>query len=517
MLIREFWNKQNLSQKVTILFILTLIFRAFFSATVGLIDDEAYHWSWAKWPQLSYFDHPGMIAWLEYLSTSLLGDTPMGVRLPGYLCFIGTTVLLYKLTKDLFDEWAAIFVGLIMLWSPFWGFGGYVASPEPPFIFCWVAASWVFWQGVREDEKQWSTKKTWLWLGVLMGLGLNSKFIIALLAPGFGLYLLMTPHRRKDLLTPWPWVGFLIATALCTPIFVWNHLYDWPGFKFQFHDRHQGGGGINLGRWGVFFAAQLLFTTPFLFVMIALAFITSILNIKENRWRFLFALTVPSIAIFYPQPLWADYKPHWSGAAYTLLLMGAGFIWSQGLVWGHKQIVKARSRVFTWGIAGFFILLNLISYTPFAYPWFSRAYHFFKPQGQWETTWDFSNEFTGWIEVGQYVNRRQRELHAEDGTRPFVAAHRYENTAQLTWGTKQKVYMLSKTPSNYTVVQSPEEMENLKGSNALFVSTEKYSMDPSQKATWDSCQKDELKTFRHGIHARTFFIYYCKNFQGIID
>lgn len=517
MLIREFWNKQNLSQKVTILFILTLIFRAFFSATVGLIDDEAYHWSWAKWPQASYFDHPGMIAWLEYISTALLGDTPMGVRLPGYLCFIGTTVLLYKLTKDLFDDWAAIFVGVIMLWSPFWGFGGYVASPEPPFIFCWVAAAWVFWQGVREDKQQWSVKKTWLWLGVIMGLGLNSKFIIALLAPGFGLYLLMTPQRRKDLLTPWPWVGFLIATALCAPIFIWNHIHEWPGFKFQFHDRHQGGGGINLERWGVFLAAQLLFTTPFLYIMIALAFITSIIRIGEARWRFLFALTVPSIAIFYPQPLWAEYKPHWSGAAYTLLLMGAGAIWSQGLIWGHRQIVKARSRVFTWGIAGFFILLNLISYTPFAYPWFSKAYHFFKPQGKWETTWDFSNEFTGWTDVGQYVNRRQRELHAEDGSRPFLAAHRYENTAQLTWGAKQKVYMLSTTRSHYTVTQSPEEMENLKGSNALFVSTEKYFADPVDWAKWDSCQKEELKTFRHGIHARTFHIFYCKNFQGIIN
>lgn len=515
-MLRELWNQQSRAQKISTLFIVTLLFRAFFATNIGLIDDEAYHWSWAKNLQLSYFDHPGMIAWLEALSLSVFGDTALGVRLPGFLCFVGTVVLLYKLTRDLFDDAAALFVGFILLWSPFWGFGGYVASPEPPFMLAWVAAAFVFWQGMREDSKAWSLKKTWIWLGVIMGFGLNSKFIIALLAPGFAIYMLLTPRHRKDLLTPWPWVGALIATVLASPIFIWNIWHDWPGFKYQFHDRHQGG-SFSLSRWGVFFAAQLLFTTPFLYILIALAFITSFLRQREARWRFLFALCLPSIVMFYPQPLWAEYKPHWSGAAYTLLLMGAGFIWSQGLQWGQKRIVKARSKVFTYGILAFFIPLALICYTPFAYPWIPKVFMMFKPASQWQTVYDPSNEFTGWLEMGDYVNRRQRELHAETGKRPFLASHRYETTAQSTWGTKQKVYMLSTTRSHYTVMQTPEEMENLKGQDAIFISTEKYPADPKEWAAWDSCDKETLKTFREGVHARTFNIYHCRNFQGIIN
>lgn len=513
--IRNFWDKQSRPQKITLLFIAVLFFRAYFSLSIGLIDDEAYHWSWTRPVQLSYFDHPGMIAWLEALTTRLFGDTVLAVRLPGYLFFVGTVILLYKLTRDLFDDSAALFVGFVMLWSPFWGFGGYVASPEPPFMFFWVAASWVFWQGVREDDKRWSTKKTWIWLGILMGLGLNSKFIIALLAPGFGLYLLASPQRRKDLLTPWPWVGFLIATVLCAPIFIWNIMQDWPGFRYQFHERHSGS-EFSFNRWGVFLAAQLLFTTPFLYVMILLAFISSLLKCKEARWRFLFFLTLPSLAIFYPQPLFADYKPHWSGAAYTLLLMGAGFIWSQGLTWGHRRIVKARSKVYTWGILGFFIPLIILCYTPFVYPWIPKVYAFVNPTGEWKTVYDPSNEFSGWEELGRFVNRRQREIHAESGRKPFIASHRYETTAQTTWGTKQRVYMLSTDNSNYTRTQTPEEMNNLKGQDAIFVSTEKYEADPMEWAQWDGCEKEELKTFRHGVHARTFFVHYCRNFQRIL-
>lgn len=514
-MIAEYWKQRTTSQKVLILFILTLWFRAFFSLNIGLIDDEAYHWTWAKNLQLSYFDHPGMIAWLEAITTSLFGDNQLGVRLPGYLCFTATIVLLYKLTKDLFDEWAAIFVGFVMLWSPFWGFGGYVASPEPPFALSFVAAAYVFWQSVREDSQRWTLKKSWLWLGVIMGLGLNSKFIIALLAPGFGLYLLMTPSRRKDLLSPWPWVGFLIATALCTPIFWWNHLHDWPGFRYQFHDRHEGS-SFSAGRWFGWFGAQLLFATPFLYVMLALAFVTSFLKRAEARWRYLFALTVPSIAVFYPQPFFAEYKPHWPGAAYTLLLMGAGFIWSQGLTWGHRTIVKARSKAYTYGILGFFIPLALLSYTPFIYPWVPKVFKVVAPNSQWQTTYDFSNEFTGWEELGSFVIRRQREIHAETGKKPFLAALRYETTAQTTWGAKEKIYMLNSTMSNYTVMQPVEEMKNLEGQDAIVVTTEKYDHDPLKYAKFDSCTRDKLMTFRHGVHARTFYVNLCKNFQGII-
>lgn len=514
-MIRNFWHRQTAPQKITTLFLLSMLFRAFFSLYLGLADDEAYHWSWTHNLQLSYFDHPGMIAWLEALTTSLFGDNKFAIRLPGYFCFLGVVILLYKLAQDLFDDHAAIFVGACVLWMPFWGFGGYIAAPEQPFMFFWVSAAWVFWQGVREDGKQWSAKKTWLWLGILMGLGVNSKFIISLLAIGFGIYLLTTPHRRKVLLTPWPWVGLFIATVISSPIFIWNHLHHWPSFEYQFNTRHASD-GIKISRWLIFLGAQVFFYTPFLYALIFISFITSIIKFTEDKWRFLFSLSIPSLVIFYTQPLFADYKPHWSGAACTLLLVGAGGIWSQGLHWGEKQIVAARSKFVTRSIAAFSIPFLIFVYSALLYPWVPKAFKAMAPHSKWRTTNDFSNEFTGWEELGQFVNRRQREIHGETGRKPFLAAQRYETTAQTTWGTKQKVYMLNLTTSHYTVLQTPEEMKNLWGQDAIFVSTEKYYTDPKEWAQWDQCQKEELKTFRHGEHARTFYVFYCTNFQGVL-
>ncbi len=511
------WKQTSTFQKALVLFILVLALRILFSLTVGLIDDEAYHWSWAKELALSYFDHPGFVAWLEALSTAAFGDTLLGVRLPSFLAYVGTIVVAWRLAWELFDEWAAHFVAVLMLFSPLWGIAGYVASPEPIFMFIWISAAWVFWQGSKPDEDRWSVRKTWLCLGVLMGAGLNAKFPMALMAPGFGVFILLSPGRRKELLSPWPWIGILIATLLCLPIFVWNYQVDWPGFRYQFHDRHTGE-SFSLNRWLGWWAAQIFFMTPFVYALQVLAFVQASLNLKDPRWRFLFALTIPSFLIFYAQPFFADYKPHWTGPASLLISLGAGGLWSQGFSFHERQWFQGRSVPWTKGILAFLIPINLLVYSTFVYPWVPKAFRLFNPDKTWQTTWDFSNEFTGWIEMGNYVLRRQREIHAETGKRPFIAALRYETTAQTYWGTKQKTYMLSDTRSHYTVTQNlTHDLQNLRGFDALVVTTEKYRADPKGWAHFDGCTPEVLQTRRADEVARTFTIWWCRNFQGLSE
>lgn len=488
------------------LLIITVLIRLLFTSFVGLIDDEAYHWSWTQDLMLSYYDHPGLIAWLEKLSTAVLGNTLWGVRLPSFLCYSGAVYVFYRLTRDLFNEDTARLATLLFLWSPFYGFGGYVASPEAPFILTWLLGAWVFWQGVRPDGRRWSAQKTWLSLGVIMGLGLNSKFIIALLAPAFGLYLVVTSHWRV-LLTKWPWLGILIATVLCLPVFIWNHEYGWPGFVYQFYDRHTGR-EFSAGRWGVWFAAQLIFYTPVLYALMLAALVTYWKAWKQARSRFLFCMAFPSLLIFYPQPLWADYKPHWPGAAHLFLLMGASFL--------ILQSQKYRKALMI-GVLTFYIPVNLLSYTPFLGPWMPAVYAAIGAEKPWDSRWDLSNEFWGWRELGQKVNELQKNHHRDLGLKPFIAALRYETTAQTWWGAQQPVTMLNTVRSHYTVVQRKRELlEGLKGLPALVVTTEKYPSDPRNYGRWDSCEPLEYKVYRGSYVARTFTIWTCENFQGLL-
>src|SRR5262245_57534101 len=42
-----------------------------------------YYWCWSRDLQLSYYDHPPMVAYLIRLSTELFGNTVFAIRLPG--------------------------------------------------------------------------------------------------------------------------------------------------------------------------------------------------------------------------------------------------------------------------------------------------------------------------------------------------------------------------------------------------------------------------------------------------
>lgn len=510
------WKRTSTFQKALALFVPILLFRIVFSLTVGLIDDEAFHWSWSKELALSYFDHPGFVAWAEALSTAAFGDTLLGVRLPAFIAYVGTILVAWRLAWEMFDEWAAHFVAFLLLFTPLWGLAGYVASPEPFFMFFWISAAWVFWQNARTEPPPWPAKTTWLALGVLMGLGLNSKFVMAMLAPGFGVFLLLSKAKRKDLLGPWPWLGVLIATILCLPIFLWNHQVDWPGFKYQFHDRHTGE-AVSAARWLGWWGAQVFFMSPFVYALLILSLVTGWARRQDPRWRFIFSLAIPSIALFGIQPFFADYKPHWSGPAYLILALGAGGLWSEGLASSDRQWIRPRSKVWTVGILATLLPLNLLVYSLFAGPWLPKVFRFFKPHQEWSTMWDPSNEFHGWSELGEFVNRRQREIHAETGRRPFIAALRYETTAQTYWGTQQKTYQMAFTRSHYTVIQDiTHDMDNLKGLDALVITTEKYAADPSEWGRFEDCTPEELKTYRGSELSRTFTVWWCRDFQGIL-
>jgi dolichol-phosphate mannosyltransferase len=492
----------------------TFLFRLVFTIFVPLIDDEAYHWTWSQELDLSYFDHPGMIAWLEAISTSLLGDTYFAVRLPSFICYSVAVIFLWKLARDLFSERVAHVVTFLFLWSPFWGFGGYVASPEPPFVMFWVLAAWVFYQRYREDGIPWTAQKAWLVLGLLMGFGFNSKLIMSLLAPGFLLFVLLNPRGRKDLLSPWPWLGALIAAIMCYPIFAWNMFHDWPSFKYQFVERHRTE-VFSLSRWFQFWSAQYLFYTPFLYILMLLGFLAGIQRWRSVKWLFLISLALPSLAIFYPQPLWAEYKPHWSGTAMIFLLIGSVAIYFEGLRVGKWAILKPESKIFRFGVLGFYLLMNVVIYTPFLGPWLPKVYRLIKPGAEWNTRWDLSNEFYGWEDLGEHLQVRMREIHALTGKRPFLSSDRYELTAQTYWGAKEKTYMLSRTRSHYTISQTSEVIAGLIGRDSLFVASEKYQTTPTQWGIFDSCSAEEFKTYRGSELSRIFTIYHCKNFQGI--
>jgi len=58
-----------------------------------------------------------------------------------------------------------------------------------------------------------------------------TKMTIIFLGPGFLLALLISKYR-KDLLTPWPWLGGVLCLMIVTPYLLWENANRWPTLEY---------------------------------------------------------------------------------------------------------------------------------------------------------------------------------------------------------------------------------------------------------------------------------------------
>ncbi len=200
--------------------ILLAVFLPFFS-------DEAYYWVWSHNLKLSYFDHPPFISWLFWLGHPL-ENIKFAARMPAVLMghftiWIWCAYIARELTssnkRKLF--WILSLHTLV-------GFGSLVANPDIPFLFFW-SLSVLFYQLSLEkiNSKLWP-----LLLGVSLGLGFSSKYLLALFAPVAFIHLLYT-GKWRELKWPHLLLPITFGAIFSLPVWIWNFSTDWASFKFQ--------------------------------------------------------------------------------------------------------------------------------------------------------------------------------------------------------------------------------------------------------------------------------------------
>ena len=79
---------------------------------------------------LSFYDHPPMVAWLIWLGIWIFGDNEFGVRISALLCGLITMGYLYALTRNLYDKPTAIRAVLLLAVLPFYFSTGAVMTAD---------------------------------------------------------------------------------------------------------------------------------------------------------------------------------------------------------------------------------------------------------------------------------------------------------------------------------------------------------------------------------------------------
>jgi 4-amino-4-deoxy-L-arabinose transferase and related glycosyltransferases of PMT family len=134
------FTKIKPAHEIWIIFSIILIFsllRLFINSHVELSPDEAYYWYWSKHLDLSYADHPPMVAYIMAMFTAIGGNTEFFVRLGGIVLSTIALVLLYQTCITLFPNkkiiaWELLFLFNITLLFPA---GCIVQTPDTPMLF----------------------------------------------------------------------------------------------------------------------------------------------------------------------------------------------------------------------------------------------------------------------------------------------------------------------------------------------------------------------------------------------
>jgi dolichol-phosphate mannosyltransferase len=205
-----------------------LLLRLVYMRSLNLIPEEAYYWNYAQHLDYGYLDHPPMVAWTIWFMTLIFGTSEFSVRAGALLFWCIGAVFVFKLAQNLYGKTAA-FVSILLYSSlPVYFATGFLMMPDAPLTAAWAAALYFSERALLARQE-----RAWLGVGLSLGLGLLSKYSIALLGPAILLFLLLDSKSRAWFFSPWPYVSAALALAVFAPVVVWNAQHDWASFAFQ--------------------------------------------------------------------------------------------------------------------------------------------------------------------------------------------------------------------------------------------------------------------------------------------
>lgn len=195
---------------------------------LGQTVDEAHYVLYGKNLALSYFDHPPLVGWVQWLFQYVPVNELLQARLPAILISILTSHLIYNylLNKNVSQRNTILSVIALNL-TPMFNTMSVALLPDTLLMPLVVLI-------IHYTEKilASSTAKNWLTLGLLLGLAGLSKYTAIVFVPALVL-IFVFKNKWRELFNPSLWLGAFVAVALVSPVLIWNLQNDFASFKYQ--------------------------------------------------------------------------------------------------------------------------------------------------------------------------------------------------------------------------------------------------------------------------------------------
>ncbi len=483
------------ARSIALLILGFTLLRLLLAAFVPLLPQEAYYWTWSRYPDWSYFDHPPLATYSIALTTAVFGQTVFGIKLASVLWSLGWNLVWVRLVLDMYGDrrlafWSLAALNQTIVYELF----GVAPTPDAPLVFAWSAAIWTVWKATQTGLARW-----WFAAGAFIGLSWLGKYSGVLLLPIVLLYLLTSPRQRHWLLKPQPWLAALLALLIFAPVLWWNSQHDWVSLAFQSSRRVEGMTGFKPRYFAMLVGTQFALLTPYVFVLVVAALWREgrgwFAGRLDDRSLLLLLSGAVPIVLFTLISLRSIVKINWLAPAYfSLVILGVHHLLQQAD--GLRRLVRGLigSGLFLLAAGAVFLIPNL----PIA---------------------GDLNTWSGWPEAAARVAKVEQQVRAEGG-RAFVFSPNYKISSLIRFYLPgqprtyaQDIFGQKALQFDYFPLTS-----DLKGETGILVLSDQDQgeLDLARLAPFfDRCDlADTIQTEALGKPTRRVEIYRCTNYRG---
>ena len=200
-----------------------------YAGAYGYFRDELYYLACARRLAWGYVDHPPLSTAILALTRSLYGESLLAIRLVPAVAgalVVGLTASIAKAFGG--GVRAQALAALAVLFAPAYLESGHVYSADSlDVLICTLAALFLVRAFAATPGKQWPW---WILVGLMLGLGAESKLSVLGYAGGIFVGLLVSPSRVL-LKTRGPWIAAILVLILLAPYALWERANGWPTFQ----------------------------------------------------------------------------------------------------------------------------------------------------------------------------------------------------------------------------------------------------------------------------------------------
>ena len=516
------FNEREIKKYLYLLIAFFTALRIFIGSTLEFSVDEVYYWTYALYPDWSHFDHPPMVGWVIQLFTlNLLFENELAIRLGAIVFAAFNTLIIYSIGKSLKNSLTGLYAALLFNASVYCSvLAGNFIIPDSPQLLFWLLSLKYLLRSLPKSTIARRESIDFLLACLFIGLAIISKYHGIFIWAGAGLYVLL--FKRNWLKAPAFYIGALLSVLFIIPVVVWNIQNDWISFTFH-GDRVASAFRLRFDYLFTELFGQVAYNNPINYIIIVLSLIALFKGkvlLDKNYSRILLLNSIPIWLVFTSFSLFRQTLPHWSGPAFTPLILIAAVYFSQKT---ENNVTDKKQWLFPAAIkASLYLLIGLLVAAWGLINYYPGTIGKKTTVSKYGDT-DFTLDMYGWkqIKTGfEAISQRDAKSGYTSAQAPIISPKYFPGTEidfYVARPLNRYVLQYGKLTDIHKYAWINEDRGHLKkGEDAYMISTSNWYKDPNEYYS-DNFERiiptDTIAITRSGKLAYYAFVYQLKNYQ----